>query len=128
MAGKSGFSKSEIETIKHLFLEEGRSVIQIAKILGKGSENSVRNALAKARVKQSSQERKSLDRFRPGQKYGRITLSKRLQKSKKLRYHVQCDCGYEFDIDPVLLTLADDHKDKVSSCQRCKLTGSPQQS
>ena len=59
MAGKSGFSKSEIETIKHLFLEEGRSVIQIAKILGKGSENSVRNALAKARVKQSSQERKT---------------------------------------------------------------------
>ena len=85
MAGKSGFSKSEIETIKHLFLEEGRSVIQIAKILGKGSENSVRNALAKARVKQSSQERKSLDRFKPGQKYGSITLSKRLQKSKKLK-------------------------------------------
>ena len=118
---KSGFNQDEIAEIRRLFMDEGRSPIQIAKILGKGSENSVRNALAKAKIKQSTQTKKNLDRFKPGQQYGKITLIKRLVKSKKLKYHVACACGYEFDIDPYLLTLSDQHKDKVSECSRCKL-------
>ena len=51
MGKKSGFTSAEIEEIKRLYLQEGRSILQIPKILGKGSENSVRNALHKARVK-----------------------------------------------------------------------------
>ena len=50
MGKKSGFTSAEIEEIKRLYLQEGRSILQIPKILGKGSENSVRNALHKARV------------------------------------------------------------------------------
>ena len=45
MSKKSGFTSAEIEEIKRLYLQEGRSILQIPKILGKGSENSVRNAL-----------------------------------------------------------------------------------
>ena len=45
MGKKSGFTSAEIEEIKRLYLQEGRSILQIPKILGKGSENSVRNAL-----------------------------------------------------------------------------------
>ena len=65
-------------------------------------------------------EGKKLERFKPGQTYGKITLLKQLVKSKKLRYHVACDCGYEFDVDPYLLTLADGHKNKIGMCQQCK--------
>ena len=124
MGTKSGFTDSEFQEIKRLFVEEGRSLSQIAKILGKGSENSVRNALAKARVKRSAECAKSLERFKPGQTFGRITLLKQLVKSKKLKYHVACDCGYEFDVDPYLLTLDDGHKNKISECPQCKAAAS----
>ena len=30
--------------------------------------------------------------------------------------HVLVDCGYEFDVDPYLLTLADGHKNKIAMC------------
>ena len=120
MAGKSGFTQSEFEEIKRLYVEEGRTFSQIAKVIGKGSENSVRNCLAKARVNRASIGEKKLERFKSGQKYGKITLLTRLVKSKKLRYHVVCDCGYEFDVDPYFLTLPNDHKNKVSVCPRCR--------
>ena len=120
MGSKSGFTSEESEEIKRLFVEEGRSTIQIAKILGRGSKQSVRNVLAKARIKRRAAEGGNLERFHPGQTFGNITLIKRLAKSKKLRYHVACRCGYEFDVDPYRLTLADGHKDKISECQRCR--------
>ena len=120
VAGKSGFTQSEFEEIKRLYVEEGRTFSQIAKVIGKGSENSVRNALSKARVNRASTGERKLERFKSGQKYGNITLLTRLVKSKKLRYHVVCDCGYEFDIDPYFLTLPDDHKNSISQCQRCR--------
>ena len=116
---KSGFTSAEIEEIKRLYLKEGRSILQIPKILGKGSENSVRNALHKARIKNAPEERIKLDRFKPEQIYGEITLLKRLTKSKKLRFHARCTCGYEFDVDPFRLTLPEHHKDRISACQRC---------
>ena len=119
MAGKSGFSASEFEEIKRLYLDEGRSYAQISRILGKGSETSVRNALVKARIRRPASGGHSLENFKPGQSFGRVTLVKRLVKSKKLRYHVVCDCGYEFDVDPYLLTLAEGHKQRVSGCSRC---------
>ena len=120
MGSKSGFTAKEVEEIKRLYLDEGRSHSQIAKIVGRGSETSVRHALAKARVSRAGGEGKKLERFKPGQTYGKITLLKQLVKSKKFRYHVACDCGYEFDVDPYLLTLADDHKNKVAMCQQCR--------
>ena len=120
VAGKSGFTQSEFEEIKRLYVEEGRTFSQIAKVIGKGSENSVRNSLSKARVNRASTGERKLERFKSGQKYGNITLLTRLVKSKKLRYHVVCDCGYEFDIDPYFLTLPDDHKNSISQCQRCR--------
>ncbi|MGB1775659.1 MAG: hypothetical protein ACPHGV_04940, partial [Synechococcus sp.] len=48
MGSKSGFKDSEVQEIKRLYLDEGRSFAQIARIVGKGSETSVRNALMKA--------------------------------------------------------------------------------
>ena len=120
VAGKSGFTQSEFEEIKRLYVEEGRTFSQIAKFIGKGSENSVRNSLSKARVNRATTGERKLERFKSGQKYGNITLLTRLVKSKKLRYHVVCDCGYEFDIDPYFLTLPDDHKNSISQCQRCR--------
>ena len=120
MAGKSGFTQREFEEIKRLYVEEGRTFSQIAKVIGKGSENSVRNSLIKARVNRDSLGDRKLERFKSGQKYGRITLLTRLVKSKKLRYHVACDCGYEFDIDPYFLTLPDGHKNSISQCSRCR--------
>ena len=63
MGKKSGFTNAEIEEIKRLYLQEGRSILQIPKILGKGSENSVRNALHKARVKHAPEERTKLERL-----------------------------------------------------------------
>ena len=120
LAGKSGFSQSEFEEIKRLYTDEGRTFSQIAKVIGKGSEHSVRHSLLKARVNRASTGEKKLERFKPGQKYGRITLLARLVKSKKLRYHVSCDCGYEFDIDPYFLTLPGGHKNNISECQRCR--------
>ena len=36
MGKKSGFTSAEIEEIKRLYLQEGRSILQIPKILGKG--------------------------------------------------------------------------------------------
>lgn len=54
MAGKSGFTQREFEEIKRLYVEEGRTFSQIAKVIGKGSENSVRNSLLKARVNRAS--------------------------------------------------------------------------
>ena len=121
---KSGFTPDEIKEITRLYVDEGRSITQIARVIGKGSETSVRNALKKGRIKSSTEGRKTLEPFKPGQKYGKITLVKKLQKSKKLKYHVACDCGYEFDVDPYLLTLAKDHKNLISQCQRCKSGGS----
>ncbi len=120
MGSKSGFTAREVEEIKRLYLEEGRSHAQIAKIVGRGSEHSVRNALVKARVSRVGGEGKKLERFKPGQIFGKITLIKQLVKSKKLRYHVACDCGYEFDVDPYLLTLSDGHKNQIAMCQQCK--------
>jgi len=120
MGSKSGFTPSEIEEIKRLYLDEGRSITQIPKIIGKGSENSVRNALKKGSHNKPEGGRKKLERFQPGQTFGKITLIKQLKKSKKLKYHVACECGYEFDIDPYLLSLPDDHKDKVYQCQQCR--------
>lgn len=120
MGRKSGFTALEVEQIRQLYVDEGRSISQIAKILGKGSETSVRNALVKAKIRRSSQEGNKLESFRAGQIFGNVTLIKRLEKSKKLRYHVACSCGYEFDVDPYLLTLPDGHKNKVSSCSRCR--------
>ena len=35
MGKKSGFTSAEIEEIKRLYLQEGRSILQIPKILGK---------------------------------------------------------------------------------------------
>ena len=119
MAGKSGFSASEFEEIKRLYIDEGRSYAQISRILGKGSETSVRNALVKAKIRRPSSGGSSLETFKPGQSFGRVTLVKKLPKSKKLRYHVVCDCGYEFDVDPYLLTLAEGHKQRISGCSRC---------
>lgn len=123
MGRKSGFTALEVEQIRQLYVDEGRSISQIAKILGKGSETSVRNALVKAKIRRSSQEGNKLESFRAGQIFGNVTLIKRLEKSKKLRYHVACSCGYEFDVDPYLLTLPDGHKNKVSSCSRCRSQG-----
>ena len=123
MGRKSGFTALEVEQIRQLYVNEGRSISQIAKILGKGSETSVRNALVKAKIRRSSQEGHKLESFRAGQIFGNVTLIKRLEKSKKLRYHVECSCGYEFDVDPYLLTLPDGHKNKVSSCSRCRPQG-----
>ena len=120
MGSKSGFTPDEAEEIKRLYVNEGRSCIQIAKILGRGSEQSVRNVLAKARIKRSKAEEGSLERFHPGQRFGDITLIKRLVKSKKLKFHVSCSCGFEFDVDPYFLTLADGHKNKVTRCPRCE--------
>ena len=119
MGSKSGFTPSEVEAIKRLYIDEGRSVTQITKILGKGSENSVRNVLKKVTARKSDGNRKKLERFQPGQTFGKVTLIKQLKKSKKLKYHVACSCGYEFDVDPYLLSLPDDHKDKISRCQQC---------
>ena len=120
MAGKSGFTQREFEEIKRLYVEEGRTFSQIAKVIGKGSENSVRNSLSKARVNRDSLGDRKLERFKSGQKYGRITLLTRLVKSKKLRYHVACECGYEFDIDPYFLTLPVGHKNSISQCSLCR--------
>ena len=122
MGKKSGFTTIEFDQIRKLFVEEGRSYSQIAKIIGKGSETSVRNALVKAKIHRNGNESSKLKLFKPGQNFGEITLIKRLDKSKKLKYHVSCSCGYEFDVDPYLLTLADGHKNKVSSCLRCRNT------
>ena len=122
MGKKSGFTTIEFDQIRKLFVEEGRSYSQIAKIIGKGSETSVRNALVKAKIHRNRNESSKLKLFKPGQNFGEITLIKRLDKSKKLKYHVSCSCGYEFDVDPYLLTLADGHKNKVSSCLRCRNT------
>jgi hypothetical protein len=58
---KSGCTSAEIEEIKRLYLQERRSSLQIPKIIGKGSENSVRNALHKARVKNKPEERTTLE-------------------------------------------------------------------
>jgi len=93
MGRKSGFTALEVEQIRQLYVDEGRSISQIAKILGKGSETSVRNALVKAKIRRSSQEGNKLESFRAGQIFGNVTLIKRLEKSKKLRYHVACSCG-----------------------------------
>ena len=121
MGSKSGFTPSELDEIKRLYIDEGRSVTQIPRILGKGSESSVRNALKKVAKQNSTQERKKLERFQAGQVFGKITLIKQLKKSKKLKYHVACDCGYEFDVDPYLLSLPDDHKDKIAQCPQCRM-------
>ena len=51
MGRKSGFTAAEVEQIRKLYVDEGRTHSQIAKILGKGSETSVRNALVKAKVR-----------------------------------------------------------------------------
>ena len=122
MGKKSGFNANELAQISKLYVNEGRSYSQIAKILGKGSETSVRNALVKAKIRRGTEENGKLDLFRPGQKFGEITLIKQLNKSKKHKYHVSCSCGYEFDVDPYLLTLANGHKNKVTCCQRCRTT------
>ena len=119
MGKKSGFTSAEIEEIKRLYLQEGRSILQIPKIIGKGSENSVRNALKKVSANKAEGGRKKLERFQPGQVFGSITLIKQLKKSKKLKYHVACSCGYEFDVDPFRLTLPEHHKDRIAACQRC---------
>ena len=120
MGRKSGFTAAEVEQIRKLYVDEGRTHSQIAKILGKGSETSVRNALVKAKVRKGGEERTKLETFRPGQVFGAISLIKRLQKSKKLRYHVACSCGYEFDMDPYLLTLPDNHPKSIRSCPQCR--------
>ena len=120
MGKKSGFTATELAQICKLYVKEGRSYSQIAKILGKGTETSVRNALVKAKIRRGTEESGKLELFRPGQTFGEITLIKQLIKSKKLKYHVSCSCGYEFDIDPYLLTLANNHKDQVSCCVRCR--------
>lgn len=122
MGSKSGFTPNEVEEIKRLYFAEGRSITQIPKILGKGSENSVRNALKKGSSIKPEGGRKKLERFQPGQVFGKITLIKQLKKSKKLKYHVACNCGYEFDVDPYLLSLPTDHKDNISCCQQCRAT------
>ena len=120
MGKKSGFTENEFAQICNLYVNEGRSYSQIAKILGKGTETSVRNALVKAKIRRGTEESGKLELFRPGQTFGKVTLIKQLNKSKKLKYHVSCSCGYEFDVDPYLLTLANGHKKKVSCCQRCR--------
>ena len=120
MGKKSGFTENEFTQIRNLYVNEGRSYSQIAKILGKGTETSVRNALVKAKIRRGTEESGKLELFRPGQTFGKVTLIKQLNKSKKLKYHVSCSCGYEFDVDPYLLTLANGHKNKVSCCQRCR--------
>ena len=120
MGKKSGFTANEFAQICKLYVNEGRSYSQIAKILGKGTETSVRNALVKAKIRRGTEESGKLELFRPGQIFGKVTLIKQLNKSKKLIYHVSCSCGYEFDVDPYLLTLANGHKNKVSCCQRCR--------
>ena len=121
MGSKSGFNGKELQVIKRLYLDEGRSYSQIARIIGKGSEPSVKNALIKAKINRGSEGAKPLKKFEPGQKYGQITLIKKLVKSKKLKYHAVCDCGYEFDVEPYLLTLSNDHKNKINACPRCKM-------
>ena len=120
MGKKSGFNANELAQISKLYVNEGRSYSQIAKILGKGTETSVRNALVKAKIRRGTEDSGKLELFRPGQTFGKVTLIKQLNKSKKLKYHVSCSCGYEFDVDPYLLTLANGHKNKVSCCQRCR--------
>ena len=120
MGEKSGFTANEFAQICKLYVNEGRSYSQIAKILGKGTETSVRNALVKAKIRRGTEDSGKLELFRPGQTFGKVTLIKQLNKSKKLKYHVSCSCGYEFDVDPYLLTLANGHKNKVSCCQRCR--------
>ena len=120
MGKKSGFTENEFAQICKLYVNEGRSYSQIAKILGKGTETSVRNALVKAKIRRGTEESGKLELFRPGQTFGKVTLIKQLNKSKKLKYHVSCSCGYEFDVDPYLLTLANGHKNKLSCCQRCR--------
>ena len=120
MGKKSGFTANEFAQICKLYVNEGRSYSQIAKILGKGTETSVRNALVKAKIRRGTEDSGKLELFRPGQTFGKVTLIKQLNKSKKLKYHVSCRCGYEFAVDPYLPTLANGHKNKVSCCQRCR--------
>ena len=57
MGRKSGFTALEVERIRQLYVDEGRSISQIAKILGKGSETSVRNALVKAKIRRTSEDK-----------------------------------------------------------------------
>ena len=73
----------------------------------------------KARVKHAPEERTKLERFKPDQVFGNVTLLKRLKKAKKLKFHARCSCGYEFDVDPFRLTLPEHHKDRIAACQRC---------
>ena len=115
MGSKSGFKGTEVLEIKGLHLEEGRSYAQIARIIGRGSETSVKNALTKAKVNRSAECRKSIEKFKPGQKFGQITLIKKLVKSKQHKHHVACNCGYEFDVELYLLTLSNDRKNRVTT-------------
>ena len=120
MAGKSGFSASEFEEIKRLYLSMKVALTHRSlESLGKG----VRRLCVMLWSKPGSGGLLPVvtpsENFKPGQSFGRVTLVKRLVKSKKLRYHVVCDCGYEFDVDPYLLTLAEGHKQRVSGCSRC---------
>ena len=55
MGSKSGFNGKELQEIKLLYLDEGRSYSQIARIIGKGSEPSVKNALIKAKINRGSE-------------------------------------------------------------------------
>ena len=70
MGKKSGFTSAEIEEIKRLYLQEGRSILR-SKVLGKGSENSC-NALYKARSSMHLKNAPSLSDL-PEQVFG-ITL------------------------------------------------------
>ena len=63
MGRKSGFTAAEVEQIRKLYVDEGRTHSQIAKILGKGSEISVRNALFKAKIRKGGEERTKLESF-----------------------------------------------------------------
>ena len=62
MGRKSGFTAAEVEQIRKLYVDEGRTHSQIAKILGKGSETSVRNALVKAKVRKGEKNEQNWKR------------------------------------------------------------------
>ena len=86
---------SEIEEIKRLYLQEGRSILQIPKILGKGSETQ---CTAQGEGQHGSEERTSLSDSNGD--LWKCHIVETTQKAKKLKFHARCSCGYEFDVDP----------------------------
>jgi hypothetical protein len=124
MGRKPAFGEAEVSELKRLYLQEGKSCREIAKILQKGSGSSVRLALLKAGVDLQEGGARSIEKFNPGDKYAKITLLKKIQSAKQVRFLAICDCGFEFELDPYRLTFSDENPDKVTQCVNCNIKDS----